>query len=485
MKHTRGSQRPTPQGPTPKKSSLETIQDQEEYFLDVERRNPASPYYLDGLNPGPRTASWSATASAPPRRRFMMGAIAALGAAGASRTAFGATPEKPPKAPPGAIERPVPVDATKVQGVGVGVDDGGYGFRSQFETEVRVRYPTKTTESSWSFTPLQNSHGIITPSGLHYERHHGGIATIDPAKHMLYVHGMVRQPKKFSMADLKRFPFVSRMMFLECSGNGLTEWAKPTLKTVQGTHGLTSTSEWTGVPLATILNEVGLRPGAKWLLVEGGDAAALTRSIPIEKAMKDCLLAYGQNGEAIRPEQGYPIRLIVPGYEGNVCIKWLRRIEVSDGPFMTREETSKYTDLLPEGKALQFTFLMEAKSVITYPSGEMLLQRPGFYEITGLAWSARGAIKRVEVSVNGGKTWRDAVLHGPVLPICHTRFSLPWEWDGKEAILQSRCTDETGYVQPTIKALVAKRGLSSVYHMNGIQSWRVATTGEVSNVHYY
>lgn len=447
------------------------LQELEASFLQAEQQDPSSPYYR-GSSPADPSQGM------PQRRRFMLGAMAVLGSAGAHRAAAAA-------APPGSIERTVPPDATKVQGVGVAVDDGGYGRRSQFETEVRTRYATKTTESSWSFTPLQNSMGLITPSGLHYERHHGGIATIDPSTHELYVHGMVKQAKKFSMADLKRYPMLSRIMFMECSGNGLTEWAKPTLKTVQGTHGLTSTSEWVGVPLSTILNEVGLRPGAKWLLAEGGDAAVMTRSIPIEKAMKDCLLAYGQNGEAIRPEQGYPLRLFVPGYEGNMSIKWLRRLEISDTPFMTREETSKYTDLMPDGTALQFSFLMEAKSVITYPSGEMLLQKPGFYEISGLAWSGRGTIKRVEVSVDGGKNWRDATLHGPVLPICHTRFTLPWEWDGKEAILQSRCTDDTGYVQPTIKKLVDERGLSSVYHLNGIQSWKVAASGEVSNVHHY
>ncbi len=464
MKNTAGDR------PASSPTTSETLAMQEQRFLAIQQSDPSSPYYRGDARDSPGQRG-------PTRRTFMLGAMAALGSAGAHGMANAATP--------GAIERVVPPDATKVQGVGVATDDGGYGRRSQFETEVRTRYATKTTQSSWSFTPLQDSLGMVTPSGLHYERHHGGIATIDPSTHTLYVHGMVKQAKKFSMGDLKRFPALSRMMFLECSGNGLTEWAKPTLKTVQGTHGLTSTSEWVGVPLSTILNEVGLRPGAKWLLAEGGDAAVMTRSIPIEKAMKDCLLAYGQNGEAIRPEQGYPIRLFVPGYEGNMSIKWLRRLEISDTPFMTREETSKYTDLLPDGTALQFSFLMEAKSVITYPSGEMLLQQPGFHEISGLAWSGRGTIKRVEVSVNGGKDWRDAILHGPVLPICHTRFSLPWEWDGKEAILQSRCTDETGYVQPTIGELVQQRGLRSVYHLNGIQSWKVATSGEVSNVHHY
>ena len=450
--------------------SADALREAEEQFLATERHDPGSPYYL-GDDPPQNDR-------VPSRRRFMLGAMAALGAAAAAPGIAYAKSV-------GSIDRDVPDDPTKIQGVGVKDDDGGYGTRSQFETEVRDRYATKTTQSSWSFTPLQHSMGIITPSGLHYERHHGGTATIDPAEHELFVHGMVNQPKKFNMAALKRFPALSRLMFLECSGNGLTEWAEPKLKTVQGTHGLTSTSEWVGVPLSTVLNEVGVKPGAKWLLAEGADAAVMTRSIPLEKAMRDCLLAYGQNGEAIRPEQGYPLRLFVPGYEGNMSIKWLRRLEVADAPFMTREETSKYTDLLPDGTALQFSFLMDAKSVITYPSGEMLLRRPGFYEISGLAWSGRGKIVKVEVSTDGGRNWRDATLHGPVLPICHTRFTLPWEWDGKEALLQSRCTDETGYVQPTIGELVKERGVSSVYHLNGIQSWKVAGGGEVSNVHHY
>ncbi len=439
----------------------------EEKYLAQERQDPSSPYYRGDTS----------DAAPSSRRRFMLGAAAAIGAAGGAKVAYAATP--------GAIEREVPEDPSKTPGVGVGADDDGYGMRSQFETEVRERFDTVTAESSWSFTPLQKSVGMITPSGLHYERHHGGIATIDPSKHELFVHGMVKHPKKFSMADLKRFPAISRIMFLECSGNGLTEWSEPTMKTVQGTHGLLSTSEWVGVPLSTVLKEAGIRSDAKWVLAEGADAAAMTRSIPIEKAMDDCILAYGQNGEAIRPEQGYPVRLFVPGYEGNMSIKWLRRLEVSDKPFMTREETSKYTDLMPDGSALQFSFLMEAKSVITYPSGEMKLDKPGFYEVSGLAWSGRGRVKRVEVSADGGKNWYEAKLHGPVLPICATRFSLPWEWDGKEAILQSRCIDETGYVQPSLKELVDERGLSSVYHLNSIQSWKVAANGEVTNVHHY
>lgn len=389
-------------------------------------------------------------------------------------------------APAGAVERRVPPDPTKEQGIPTN-DDGGYGSRSQFETETRWRFGTPTAESSWTMTPLEHGMGTLTPSGLHFERHHGGIAIIDPAKHALVVHGLVEKPKKYSMAELRRFPSISRTMFIECSGNGLTEWSKPTLKTVQGTHGLTSTSEWTGVPLARLLHESGLKPGAQWVLAEGADAAVLTRSIPLEKCLADAFVAYGQNGEAIRPEQGYPIRLVLPGWEGNTHIKWLRRLEVSDVPYQTREETSKYTDLLANGKARQFTFVMEAKSVITFPSGEMRLPGPGFYEITGIAWSGRGRITRVEVSTDGGRSWADAHLQTPVLPVCHTRFRFPWLWGGNPAVLQSRATDETGYVQPTLGQLVAVRGLNgplgSVYHLNAIQSWAVATDGRVTNVH--
>jgi sulfane dehydrogenase subunit SoxC len=297
----------------------------------------------------------------------------------------------------------------------------------------------------------------------------------------------VQTAKKLSMADLKRLPYVVRKHFIECSGNGLTEWVKPTLKTVQGTHGLISTSEWTGVPFATIAREVGLDPRATWALAEGADAAVMTRSIPLEKMLKDAILAYGQNGEAIRPEQGYPLRLILPGWEGNTHIKWLRRIELSDKPFMTREETSKYTDLMANGKARQFTFDMEAKSVITFPSGEMKLPGPGFYNVTGLAWSGRGRVQSVDVSMDGGKSWYPARLDTLAEPICTVRFSFPWRWNGEPAVLQSRCTDETGYVQPTLSQLTAIRGANgpfgSVYHLNAIQSWAIAADGSVSNVH--
>jgi sulfane dehydrogenase subunit SoxC len=349
---------------------------------------------------------------------------------------------------------------------------------------VRWANPTKTA----AFSPMQNSYGTITPSGLHYERHHAGIPNIDPAKHSLIIHGLVDRPMKYSLADLKRFPTVSRTYFLECSGTTGSEIMKAREPNVQRTHGLVSTSEWTGVPLSTLLKQTGLKPEAAWVLAEGSDAAVMTRSVPIDKCLSDALVVFAQNGEAIRPEQGYPMRLFLPGWEGNISIKWLRRLEVSDKPYYTREETSKYTDVITtSGKARIFTFAMESKSVITFPSGEMKLPGPGFYEITGLAWSGRGKIARVEISTDGGKSWSLASLQEPVLAISQTRFRFPWIWDGTPAVLQSRATDETGYSQPTHGQLIAARGLlesgSLFYHMNAIQSWGVAADGSVTNVH--
>jgi len=385
------------------------------------------------------------------------------------------------KAPPGAVEYPVQADPTKEQGRIQGTD-GGYGSRSQFESEVRWSPPTRTT----GWVPMQNGYGIITPSGLHYERHHGGIPNIDPARHSLIIHGMVDRPMKYSLADLKRFPTLSRHYFMECSGTTGQELLRAAQPTVQRTHGLVSTSEWTGVPLSTLLKQTGLKPEAAWVLAEGADAAVMTRSVPIDKCLSDALIVFAQNGEGIRPEQGYPMRLFLPGWEGNISIKWLRRLEVSDKPYYTREETSKYTDLITKtGKARMFTFTMDAKSVITFPSGEMKLPGPGFYEVTGLAWSGRGKIARVEISTDGGKTFSLAALQDPVLPICQTRFRFPWIWNGTSAVLQSRATDETGYTQPTHQQIIAERGPldGQFYHMNAIQSWGVATDGSVKNVH--
>jgi sulfane dehydrogenase subunit SoxC len=387
------------------------------------------------------------------------------------------------KAPPGAVEYPVQADPTKEQGRMMG-EDGGYGSRSQFETEVRWANPAKSA----AFSPLQNSYGTITPSGLHYERHHGGIPNIDPLKHRLVIHGLVDRPIKYSLADLKRFPTLSRTYFMECSGATGSEIMKAREPNVQRTHGLVSTSEWTGVPLSTLLKQAGLKPDAAWVLAEGADAAVMTRSVPIDKCLSDALIVFAQNGEAIRPEQGYPMRLFLPGWEGNISIKWLRRLEVSNKPYYTREETSKYTDLITKtGKSRIFTFTMEAKSVITFPSGEMKLPGAGFYEITGLAWSGRGKIARVEVSTDDGKSWSLASLQDPVLAISQTRFRFPWIWDGGPAVIQSRATDETGYLQPTHQQLIAERGPletgSLFYHMNAIQSWSIAADGSVKNVH--
>jgi len=246
-------------------------------------------------------------------------------------------------------------------------------------------------------------------------------------------------------------------------------------------HGLASCSEWTGVPLSLLLADCGVQKQAKWVIAEGADPCKMQRSLPIEKATEDVLVAWGQNGEALRPEQGYPLRLVVPGWEGNISVKWLRRLKAVEEPYMVRDETSHYTDLLPDGTARIFTFVMEAKSLITFPSGGQKLTSPGFYQVSGLAWSGRGRITRVEISADGGGTWRDAVLQEPRLSMAFTRFTLPWTWDGKEAVLQSRCTDESGYVQPTKDALVAVRGLNSQYHYNGIKAWKVMTNGSVTN----
>jgi sulfane dehydrogenase subunit SoxC len=379
-------------------------------------------------------------------------------------------------------EYPVPEDPTKI----LGRSSSTYGFRSQFEGHVlRQRVPIQAEAPAASWTPLHDARGIITPSALHYEVHHGGVPVIDPAKHSLIIHGLVERPLKVALNDLLRFPAVNHIHFLECSGNSLWEWSKP-MQNVQQTHGLVSGSEWTGVLLSTLLREVRLKPEARWIIAEGADAARMNRSIPLEKAWDDAMVAYGQNGEALRPEQGYPMRLVLPGWEGNTSIKWLHVLKVTDKPYHTREETSKYTDLVcHDGQCVgrQFTFVMDAKSVITYPSDQHPLQGPGFVELRGLAWSGRGTIVRVEVSTDGGKIWNLAELQQPILPKSLTVFRFPWQWQGQETILQSRCTDDTGYVQPTRATLVKVRGEKSFYHYNAIQSWKVASGGSIHNVH--
>ena len=378
------------------------------------------------------------------------------------------------------VAGPLPVAPwTREQGAAVTAHPYGQPSPYEAKTVRRTRGTPPVGTAASAHTPWQDLHGIIVPNGLHYIRDHGGTPEIDPAQHRLLVHGAVDRPMLFTMDDLVRFPSASRIHFLECSGN-TPLWQADKINpawTVQDTHGLLSCAEWTGVPLATVLAEVGMRPGATWMLAEGADGASLTRSIPLDQVMRHALLAYAQNGERLRPEQGYPLRLLLPGFEGNTSIKWLHRLKLADGPFQTREETSRYTGLLPDGTARQFVFPMEVKSVITHPSPGQPALAPGFHEIAGLAWSGHGRIRRVEVSVDGGARWHEAALQDPVLPICLTRFRLPWRWEGRPARLLSRAVDETGAVQPTRAALVAQRGVNSEYHFNGIAAWQLDAAG--------
>lgn len=358
------------------------------------------------------------------------------------------------------------IDPTKVPGAPVGV----VGTRSPFE-ELR-----KTASDISARTPLQSLYGMLTPADLHFERDHAGVPAIDPTKHELLIHGMVDKPLVFTLADLKRFPSVSRIAFLECSGNYRSKDSGTI--TPQEICGLTSQSEWTGVALSTLFREVGANPKATWFLAEGGDAAVMTRSVPMHKGWDDAIIAYAQNGEAVRPEQGYPFRLFLPGYEGNANVKWLRRIEVSDEPFHTREETSKYTEIVGEGKIRQFSFVMDARSIITYPSYPQRVEK-GWIEIQGLAWSGRGKVRSVEISVDNGNSWQLATLQNPVLDKAHTRFRFLWHWSGDETVIMSRITDETGYTQPTLKVLKKTRGGFMGYHYNPITGWLLTRNGEV------
>jgi sulfane dehydrogenase subunit SoxC len=374
------------------------------------------------------------------------------------------------------------VSALDSQPRALGAPLGPYSERSPFEKAGRTwRRESKTPETGSSFTPIQDSVGIITPSALHYERHHSGVPAIDPAQHRLVVRGLVDRPLSLSMADLKRLPSSSRILAVECGGNSAGEWAAPGPE-VQRTYGMVSGSEWTGVPLSLLLRDVGVQAKASWVIAEGGDACRMMRSIPLAKAMDNSLLAYGQNGEALRPAQGYPLRLLNPGWEGNTNVKWLRSLIVTDQPFMARDETSKYSDLMPDGKTRIFTYTMEAKSVVTFPSGGQTLPGPGLYEMTGLAWSGLGLVARVQVTLDGGRTWTDAQLQEPRLPLALTRFRLSWRFDGREAVIGSRAIDETGYVQPLRADLIAARGMNSIYHYNGIKLWRVAASGAVTHV---
>ena len=396
---------------------------------------------------------------------------AGLGAlsAGAGGSALAAAPGRP----------------ETVRGLGAPVNARPYGLPSAHEAAVVRRvlpWMNPTRESAVSFTPLAALEGIITPNGLHFERHHAGAPDIAPRDHRLLVHGLVERPLVFTMDDLRRFPRHSRFHFLECAGNGALEWRRPQSPAVQFTHGMLSCCQWTGVLLRDVLNACGLKKEAAWLLCESADGAGYARSLPLKRALDDCLLVFAQNGEALRPGQGYPLRLLVPGCEGAASVKWLSRIEVGDEPWMTREETARYSDLLPDGRARLFTLEMEANSVITDPSPENPLRGRGQRQLSGLAWSGRGRITAVDVSFDGGVNWRPAMLEEPVMPKCLTRFRLPFKWDGGKMLLQSRATDETGYTQPTRAQNVRARGETGIYHNNSITTWQVAESGEVTHV---
>ncbi|WP_235580499.1 sulfite dehydrogenase [Rhizobacter sp. Root404] len=374
-------------------------------------------------------------------------------------------------------------------GLGQPVAATGYGNPSKWEKNIQRRQSpglTQVPQASVSFCPLQSLFGIITPSGLHFERHHQGWWDIDPSQHRLMLNGLVREPRVFTMDDLMRLPSVSRIHFIECGANSAMEWGNSAVPSVQYTHGMISCSEFTGVKLSTLLEICGADTKVgRYLLAEGADGSSMTRTIPMANALDDAIVAWGMNGEMLRPENGYPLRLVVPGVQGVSWVKYLRRIEVGDQPFFTKDEEIHYVDLMPNGMYRQFTSVQECKSVITTPSGSQTLLDKGFYNITGLAWSGRGKVKRVDVSVDGGRNWRTARLEGPILSKALTRFNIDWEWDGSPAILQSRAVDDTGYVQPKINQLRAVRGTRSIYHNNAIQSWRVAETGDVSNVQMY
>ncbi|MEM7743281.1 MAG: sulfite dehydrogenase [Pseudomonadota bacterium] len=372
------------------------------------------------------------------------------------------------------------------QFLGEGVDARPYGTPSEHEAHVvrrNVPWLTADPVSSVNFTPLHELDGIITPNGLCFERHHAGIAEVDPASYRLMINGLVDRPLVFTLDDLKRFPRYNKVYFLECAANSGMEWRGAQLNGCQFTHGMIHNVMYTGVMLRDVLNEAGVKTSGKWVLPEGADASAMTRSIPLEKALDDCMIAFKMNGEALRPEQGYPVRLVVPGWEGNMWVKWLRRLEVGDAPWHHREETSKYTDLLADGKARRFTWEMDAKSVITNPSPQApIAHGPGPTVLTGVAWSGRGTVPRVDVTLDGGKNWVEARMDGPSLSKSMHRFYHEFVWDGEPLLLQSRAHDSTGYVQPTKDALRAVRGENSIYHNNGIQTWYVNEQGVAENV---
>lgn len=361
-----------------------------------------------------------------------------------------------------------------------------YGAPSRHEADV-VRWISANPAvagNGVSWSPLHDLEGTVTPNGLFFERHHNGVPAIDPEAHRLAVHGLVERPLEFAIADLLRYPMTTRKAFIECGGNSNAAWqTRPVQAPVGYFHGLVSASEWTGVPLRHLLTEAGLRKTATWAIAEGADAIEHHMSIPVSKLMDDALLVLFQNGERLRPENGYPLRLLLPGFEGVLNVKWLKRLELTDRPAMSRNETARYTELLPDGTARAFTFEMGVKSLITRPSCAATLPGPGFVEISGLAWSGAGRIDRVEVSTDGGASWGEATLDGPVLPQMFTRFRFPWRFDGTPAVLKARATDETGAVQPERDALLAARGRHGYFHYNAIVAYEVAEDGYVAHAY--
>jgi sulfane dehydrogenase subunit SoxC len=406
------------------------------------------------------------------RRTLITGAAVAASGALLSNLPAGAqqSTAQAPAAPPPQV----PADPTKVPGT----PTTAVGGRSPFVSPQRAPVGEIT---GTALTPLQALSGTITPADLHFTRIHAGVPAIDPAKHTLLIHGLVDQPLELTLADLKRFPTVTRTYFIECSGNGRTAYRTPKPDmTPQQVDGMIANSEWTGVPLVALFREAGVKSNAEWFLAEGGDACLLARSVPMRKAREDALVVYAQNGEPLRPEQGFPMRLLLPGWEGNTNVKWLRRMKLGTEPFMTRWETSKYTDPLPGGKVRMFSFEMDAKSIITSPAYPERLSGPGWWPVSGLAWSGRGRITRVDVSTDGGKRWVEAELLTSLSSKAQVRFQYMWRWTGNESLLMSRAVDETGYVQPTMTQLRAVRGPGTDYHFNSIRAWRVAADGGVT-----
>ena len=367
-----------------------------------------------------------------------------------------------------------------------GAPQSVYGKPSRFtglQREQTAGHPFGP-EAGSSSSPLQSLNGTITPNSLHFERHHAGIPDINPERHSLMIHGDVNQTLKFSYENLLAYPMESHRYFLECSGNSYRNTLPTALDLTAGSlNGLISGAEWTGVPLHYLLDEAGLGKDASWVIAEGADASGHTRSIPLQLILDTAMVALYQNGEPLRPAQGYPMRLFVPGCEGNISVKWLEAIKVQQTPAYTREETSKYTDLLKDGTAEMFSLGMEVKSVITSPSGTMKLRRKGVYEISGMAWSGARMINAVEVSADGGKTWAEAMLQSDSQTNALTRFRIPWRWSGQPSVLQSRAIDSKGNVQPTRDMALERYSMANRYHYNGIQSWQVDAKGIVKNVY--